>query len=97
MEKNIIATFGGSEHVSNDPGYVGKQFISYFTDSFFYLPSEKCLLEGCLGKLQKVFFKLVKPISLKLILLEGLKEYFSKFGVVSEAMVMRDPTTKHSR
>ena len=28
---------------------------------------------------------------------EGLKEYFSKFGVVSEAMVMRDPTTKHSR
>jgi len=28
---------------------------------------------------------------------EGLKEYFSKFGAVAEAMVMRDPTTKHSR
>ena len=29
--------------------------------------------------------------------LESLKEYFSKFGPVAEAMVMRDPTTKHSR
>ena len=96
MEKNIIATFGGSEHVSNDPGYVGKQFVSHFLTRY-HLPLEKCLLEVCLGKLRKVFFKLVKPISLKLILLEGLKEYFSKFGVVSEAMVMRDPTTKHSR
>ena len=28
---------------------------------------------------------------------ESLKEYFSKFGPVAEAMVMRDPTTKHSR
>lgn len=42
-------------------------------------------------------FKLIKPISFKLIFAEGLKDYFSKFGVVSEAMVMRDPTTKHSR
>ena len=35
MEKNIIATFGGSEHVSNDPGYVGKPFLSYFSDFLF--------------------------------------------------------------
>ena len=28
---------------------------------------------------------------------ETMKEYFGKFGTVSEAMVMRDPTTKHSR
>ena len=28
---------------------------------------------------------------------ESLKEYFGKFGPVAEAMVMRDPTTKHSR
>ena len=28
---------------------------------------------------------------------EGLKEYFCKFGDVSEVMVMRDPTTRHSR
>ena len=28
---------------------------------------------------------------------ESLKEYFGKFGPVKEAMVMRDPTTKHSR
>ncbi|XP_076800798.1 RNA-binding protein Musashi homolog Rbp6-like isoform X2 [Clavelina lepadiformis] len=28
---------------------------------------------------------------------DGLKEYFSKFGEVSDAMVMRDPTTKRSR
>jgi len=28
---------------------------------------------------------------------ESLKEYFSKYGHVTEAMVMRDPTTKHSR
>ena len=26
-----------------------------------------------------------------------MKEYFSKFGTVVEAMVMRDPSTKHSR
>ena len=31
------------------------------------------------------------------LFLESLKEYFSKFGPVAEAMVMRDPTTKHSR
>jgi len=28
---------------------------------------------------------------------ETMKEYFSKFGTVVEAMVMRDPSTKHSR
>lgn len=28
---------------------------------------------------------------------DGLKEYFSKFGEVAEVMVMRDPTTRHSR
>lgn len=28
---------------------------------------------------------------------EGLKDYFSKFGDVAEVMVMRDPTTRHSR
>ncbi|XP_018669381.2 RNA-binding protein Musashi homolog 2 isoform X1 [Ciona intestinalis] len=28
---------------------------------------------------------------------EGLKEYFSRFGEVSDAMVMRDPITKRSR
>ena len=28
---------------------------------------------------------------------ESMKEYFSKFGTVVEAMVMRDPSTKHSR
>jgi len=28
---------------------------------------------------------------------ESLKEYIGKFGPVTEAMVMRDPTTKHSR
>ncbi|XP_014673197.1 PREDICTED: RNA-binding protein Musashi homolog 2-like, partial [Priapulus caudatus] len=28
---------------------------------------------------------------------EGLREYFSKFGEVTECMVMRDPTTKRSR
>jgi len=61
MEKNIIATFGGSEHVSNDPGKMFVGGLSWQTTE------------------------------------EGLKEYFSKFGVVSEAMVMRDPTTKHSR
>ena len=36
MEKNIIATFGGSEHVSNDPGYVGKQFESHFSDTTLF-------------------------------------------------------------
>jgi len=61
MEKNILATFGGSEHVSNDPGKMFVGGLSWQTTE------------------------------------EGLKEYFSKFGVVSEAMVMRDPTTKHSR
>ena len=30
-------------------------------------------------------------------LTETMKEYFSKFGTVVEAMVMRDPSTKHSR
>ncbi|XP_023349099.1 RNA-binding protein Musashi homolog Rbp6 [Eurytemora carolleeae] len=28
---------------------------------------------------------------------EGLKEYFSKFGEISEVMVMKDPTTRRSR
>jgi len=28
---------------------------------------------------------------------EGLKEYFSKFGEISEVIVMKDPTTKRSR
>ena len=28
---------------------------------------------------------------------ETMKDYFGKFGVVVEAMVMRDPSTKHSR
>lgn len=28
---------------------------------------------------------------------DGLKDYFSKFGEVAEVMVMRDPTTRHSR
>ena len=26
-----------------------------------------------------------------------MREYFAQFGSLSEAMVMRDPTTKHSR
>ena len=30
-------------------------------------------------------------------LTESMKEYFCKFGAVVEAMVMRDPSTKHSR
>lgn len=29
--------------------------------------------------------------------LEGLKDYFCKFGEVKESMVMRDPVTKRSR
>ena len=28
---------------------------------------------------------------------ETMKDYFGKFGVVVEAMVMRDPSTKHFR
>lgn len=28
---------------------------------------------------------------------EGLREYFSKFGDVTEVMVMKDPTTRRSR
>ena len=28
---------------------------------------------------------------------EGLKEYFAKFGEISEVMVMKDPTTRRSR
>lgn len=28
---------------------------------------------------------------------ESLKEYFSKFGEVTEVMVMKDPTTRRSR
>ena len=37
-------------------------------------------------------------VEIKLILFtESLKEYFSQFGTVAETMVMRDPTTKHSR
>ena len=28
---------------------------------------------------------------------DSMKEYFSQFGPVVEAMVMRDPATKHSR
>ena len=28
---------------------------------------------------------------------EGLKEYFSKFGEISEVMVMKDPATRRSR
>ena len=33
----------------------------------------------------------------KTLFSDGLKEYFSKFGEVAEVMVMRDPTTRHSR
>lgn len=29
--------------------------------------------------------------------LESLRDYFSKFGEVSEVMVMKDPTTRRSR
>ena len=93
MEKNIIATFGGSEHVSNDPGYVSIIKLSILT----FLPSEKCSSVDSLGKLLRVFFQISKTNQLEIDFAEGLKEYFSKFGVVSEAMVMRDPTTKHSR
>ncbi|GFR28625.1 RNA-binding protein Musashi homolog 2 [Trichonephila clavata] len=28
---------------------------------------------------------------------EGLREYFSKFGEITEVMVMKDPTTRRSR
>lgn len=28
---------------------------------------------------------------------EGLREYFSKFGDITEVMVMKDPTTRRSR
>ena len=30
-------------------------------------------------------------------ILEGLREYFSKFGDITEVMVMKDPTTRRSR
>ena len=44
------------------------------------------------------YFRISKTNQLEIdFFSEGLKEYFSKFGVVSEAMVMRDPSTKHSR
>lgn len=28
---------------------------------------------------------------------ESLKDYFSRFGAISEAMVMKDPATRRSR
>ena len=32
-----------------------------------------------------------------LFLLDGLRQYFSQFGDVKDALVMRDPVTKKSR
>ena len=52
MEKNILATFGGSEHVSNDPGY---EKIQRHTFLISFYPLGKCSSVDSLGKLLKVF------------------------------------------
>lgn len=37
------------------------------------------------------------PFSFYLYLAESLRDYFSKFGEITEVMVMKDPTTRRSR
>lgn len=36
-------------------------------------------------------------VVINLFVSESLREYFSKFGEITEVMVMKDPTTRRSR
>ena len=58
----------------------------------------KCSSVDFHGKQQKVKLFKIEIVWIRVkYFSESLKEYFGQFGVVAEAMVMRDPTTKHSR
>lgn len=47
------------------------------------------------------FFSACSPVShpqlLRALLAESLRDYFGKFGEITEVMVMKDPATRRSR
>lgn len=42
-------------------------------------------------------FTCINTILSLLLIPESLRDYFSKFGEITEVMVMKDPTTRRSR
>ena len=102
MEKAMLIPYSANtnNNVTNESWWEGFLYLHTFVNflNFFQQNVHRGPVMANHRRFVKTHIYLGKRDTIWLFpFVESLKEYFSKFGPVAEAMVMRDPTTKHSR